>query len=123
VTNIGNGATPRPNTTGVNPKISNPTPLAWFNTSAFVVNAPYTYGTASRNTIIGPGLVQLDMSLMRSIVFGDRVATQLRWDVFNAANHPIFGLPNSTLNSKTYGQVSSTNVDSREMQVSLRITF
>jgi len=38
----------------------------------FVVNAPYTYGTASRNTIIGPGLVQLDMSLMRSIVFGDR---------------------------------------------------
>ena len=122
VTNIGNGATPRPNATG-NPKLSNPTPLKWFNTAAFTINAPYTYGTAGRNTIIGPGLVQLDMSLMKSIVFGDRVATQLRWDVFNAANHPIFGLPNTTLNSTSYGKISGTNVDSREMQVSMRIVF
>ncbi len=123
VTNIGNGATPRPNWTGASTKISNPTAQKWFNTSAFVINAPYTYGTASRNTIIGPGLVQLDMSLMKSIVFGDRVATQLRWDVFNAANHPIQGLPNATLNSASYGQISNTAVDNREMQVSMRIVF
>jgi len=70
-----------------------------------------------------PAIGSTHVEYKRAIVFGDRVATQLRWDVFNAANHPIFGLPNSTLNSKTYGQVSSTNVDSREMQVSLRITF
>jgi hypothetical protein len=123
VTNIGNGATPRPNATGASTKISNPTALKWFNTSAFVINAPYTYGTASRNTINGPGLVQLDTSLMKSIVFADRVATQFRWDVFNAANHPIFGLPNATLNSASYGQISNTAVDSREMQVSLRVVF
>ena len=123
VTNIGNGATPRPNTTGISPKLSNPTPLNWFNKAAFVKNAPYTYGTASRNTIIGPGLVQLDTSLMKSIVFGDRIATQFRWDVFNVANHPIFALPNTALNSVSYGQISSTNVDSREMQISMRIVF
>lgn len=123
VTNIGNGATPRPNVTGISPKLSHPTPTKWFNTAAFAINAPFTYGNAGRNTIIGPGLVQLDMSLMKTITVRERVATQLRWDVFNVANHPIFGLPNTTLNSKFYGQVSNTIVDSREMQVSLRIAF
>ena len=38
-------------------------------------------------------------------------------------NHPIFGVPNATLSSAAYGQISSTIVDSRQMQVALRITF
>ncbi len=123
VSNIGNGATPRPNATGISPKLAHPTPAQFFNTAAFAINAPYTYGTAGRNTITGPGLVQLDMSLMRTIPFGERVASQLRWDVFNVANHPIFALPNGTANSTTFGAISSTNVDSREMQISARIVF
>jgi hypothetical protein len=43
--------------------------------------------------------------------------------VFNATNHPIFGVPNATLSSAVYGQISSTVIDSRQMQVALRITF
>jgi hypothetical protein len=123
VSNIGNGATPRPNATGISPQLSHPNPARFFNTAAFAINAPYTYGTAGRNTIIGPGLVELDMSLMKTIPFGERVASQLRWDVFNVANHAIFALPNGTANSTTFGAISSTIVDSREMQVSLRIVF
>src|ERR1039458_8593563 len=123
VPNIGNGSTPRPNTTGISPKISNPTPRKWFNPAAFAVNAPYTYGNASRNTVIGPGLVELDMSLMKSIPIGDRLSSQLRWDMFNVANHPIFGQPQTTLSSSSYTQISSTKVDSREMQISMRFVF
>ncbi len=124
VTNIGNGAQDRPNyVPGVNPNNGPRTPFEWFNTSAFVVQPAFTYGTASRNTIIGPGLVQLDMSLMKAIPIGDRVVTQLRWDLFNSTNHPIFGLPAASIGSATFGQISSTNVDSREMQISMRIVF
>jgi hypothetical protein len=123
VANIGNGYTDRPNVTGISPKLSHRTPQEFFNTAAFVPNPAYTFGNAGRNSVEGPGLIDLDMSLMKSIPFGDRVASQFRWDLFNVANHPIFGLPNNAINSTAFGTISSTIVDSREMQISLRVVF
>jgi hypothetical protein len=63
------------------------------------------------------------MSLMKTIPVGARVATQLRWEVFNVANHPIFVLPNGTLNSTAFGTISAMKIDNREMQVAARIVF
>jgi hypothetical protein len=123
VANIGNGYTDRPNVTGISRKLSHPTPQEFFNTAAFVPNPAYTFGNAGRNSVEGPGLIDLDMSLMKSVPFGERVMSQFRWDLFNVANHPIFGLPNNAINSTAFGTISSTIVDSREMQVSLRIVF
>jgi hypothetical protein len=123
VPNIGNGATPRPNVTGQPIQLAHPTVAAWFNTAAFVKQTAFTFGNDSRNNVIGPGVVDLDMSLMKTIPFGERVATQLRWEVFNVANHPIFALPNGTLNSTAFGTISATKVDNREMQVAARIVF
>ena len=60
------------------------------------------------------------MSLMKTIPMGQRVATQLRWEVFNVANHPIFALPNGTLNSTAFGAISATKIDNREMQVAAK---
>lgn len=67
--------------------------------------------------------VDLDVSLMKTIPMGQRLATQLRWEVFNVANHPIFALPNGTLNNTAFGAVSATTIDNREMQVAARIVF
>jgi hypothetical protein len=119
----GTGIAQRPNATGISPQLSNPTPKNWFNKAAFAYNAPYIYGNDGRNNIIGPGLIETDLSLTKTIKATDRLGAELRWEVFNAANHPIFGLPNATLSSATYGSISSTIVDSRQMQVALRITF
>ncbi len=121
--NISTGSTPRPNVTGISPVLSNPTAKRFFNGSAFAINAPYTFGNARRNSIIGPRLVDLDMSLMRRVNFTERVGAELRWDVFNVANHPIFSLPDANLSSATYTSISSTRVDSREMQLAVRIVF
>ena len=123
VPNIGNGATPRPNLTGLPIQLANRTVGKWFNTAAFAVQPAYTFGNAGRNIVEGPGEVDLDMSLMKTIPIGERVATELRWEVFNVANHPIFSLPNGTFNSTTFGAISSTKVDSREMQIAARIVF
>jgi hypothetical protein len=119
----GTGIAERPNATGISPQLSNPTVKDWFNKGAFVYNAPYIYGNDGRNNIIGPGIVETDLSLTKTIKATEHFGAQLRWELFNAANHPIFALPSATLSSATYGQLSSTIIDAREMQLALRLTF
>jgi hypothetical protein len=119
----GTGIAQRPDATGISPQLSNPTPKLWFNKAAFAYNAPYIYGNDGRNNIIGPHVVDTDLSLTKGIKATERLGAELRWEVFNALNHPIFGVPNATLSSAAYGAISSTIIDSRQMQVALRITF
>ena len=119
----GTGIAERPDATGVSAQSSNPTVKNWFNKAAFVYNAPYIYGNDGRNNITGPGVIETDLSLTKTIKATEAFGAQLRWEMFNAANHPIFGVPNATLSSAAYGQISSTIIDSRQMQVALRLTF
>jgi hypothetical protein len=119
----GTGIAQRPDATGISPQLSDPTPKLWFNKAAFTYIRPYIYGNDGRNNIIGPHVVDTDLSLTKGIKAGERVGAELRWEIFNAMNHPIFGVPNATLSSATYGSISSTIIDSRQMQVALRITF
>jgi hypothetical protein len=55
----------------------------------FVTEPPPRKIYGRQKTVIGPGGVDLDMYLMKTIPMGERVATQLRWEVFNVANHPV----------------------------------
>jgi hypothetical protein len=119
----GTGIAERPDATGISPQLANPTVKNWFNKAAFVYNAPYIYGNDGRNNIIGPNIRETDLSLTKNIKMTERYGAELRWEVFNATNHPIFGVPNSTLSSASYGMISSTVIDSRQMQVALRLTF
>jgi hypothetical protein len=119
----GTGIAERPNATGITPQLANPSPTDWINKAAFVYNAPYIYGNDGRNNIIGPGIIETDLSLTKTILAKERFGAQLRWEVFNATNHPIFGVPNATLSSAVYGQISSTIIDAREMQLGLRLIF
>lgn len=119
----GTGIAQRPNATGISPQSSNPSPRDWFNKAAFVYNQQYVYGNDGRNNIIGPGIIETDLSLTKTIQATERFGAQLRWEVFNATNHPIFGVPNASLASAAYGQISSTIIDAREMQIGLRLIF
>ncbi|PYX30332.1 MAG: hypothetical protein DMG80_12545 [Acidobacteria bacterium] len=66
-------------------------------------------GTSRRNQLIGPGLVQLDMSLIKNTKITERVAVQFRWEVFNLLNRGNFNyLPNYTLN-ESFGQLTETS--------------
>jgi hypothetical protein len=51
----GTNGTLRANYDGAPIAISDPTALLFFNTAAFSIPAPGTFGNAGRNTIIGPG--------------------------------------------------------------------
>jgi len=114
----------RPNVVG-NWQLANPTVAEWFNTAAFVANAPYTYGDAGRNIIRGPGLVNLDLALHKSFRITERVSAQLRVESFNATNTPALGPPNTVLGNPLFGQITATAVgtSSRDNQIGLKVVF
>lgn len=105
----------------------------FFNTNAFVDRlgvAPgaaqpvFRYGTAGRNTIIGPGIMGIDASVNKFFRFLEGKHTvELRGEFFNAPNRPNFAQPGTTLRTPTYGVISATRLDSRQIQVALRYSF
>jgi hypothetical protein len=103
----------------------------YFNTAAFVdrlgqnPNAitDFRFGTAGRNTIIGPGIASLDASVSKVFSLKERHHLDLRGEFFNLPNHAIFAQPGSTLRTATYGVITGTRIDSRQIQVALRYSF
>lgn len=123
-TNIGVGAGNRPNRVGdPNLPSSERTVDRWFATEAFVQPPLYTFGDAGRNIVEGPGIVNLDASLTKQFAAGGQRRLEFRAEVFNVANHPILGRPDTNLSSATYGRITSTRIDSRQIQLALRFTF
>jgi trimeric autotransporter adhesin len=79
--------------------------LDWFNAAAFV--APNGYGTASRGSIEGPGIVAVDASLSRTVALGETRSFEARVTANNVFNTVQYSGIDTTLNSQTFGQVTS----------------
>ena len=112
----------RPNLVG-NPNLSNPTPQQWFNTAAFASPAQYTFGTAGRNILRTQASQDFDLSLFREDKVTERIKLQFRVEAFNALNHPVFGIPQTTFTSPTFGVVSTTIGNARQIQLGLKMIF
>jgi hypothetical protein len=71
----------------------------WYNVSAFAMPAQYTYGNFRRNTISGPGLSEVNMSLGKTFALwpSRNVNFELRANATNVLNHPSFGQPGTTI--------------------------
>ena len=104
----------------------------YFNTSAFVDRlgqnpaaiTDFRFGTGGRNTLIGPGIAGLDASINKAFAWNEgRHKVDLRGEFFNLPNHANFSQPGSTLRTPTYGVISSTRIDSRQIQIALRYSF
>jgi hypothetical protein len=80
----------------------------FFNTSAFTLNAPLTFGNSGRNIVTGPGFTGVDFALMKNTVITERVNMQFRAEFFNIFNHPNFALPNNVLTSPSFGALFQT---------------
>jgi hypothetical protein len=87
----------------------------WFNPAAFTAPAN-GYGTASRNSIEGPGTVAFNVALSRSFAFGGTRNLETRLSATNAFNTVQYSGIDTNLNSATYGQVIST---ANQRQISL----
>ena len=74
------------------------------------------FGTASRNSIEGPGTVSYDAALSRTFSFGGTKSLETRLTAANAFNTVHFSSIDTQINSGTYGQVTGT---ASQRQISL----
>jgi len=96
----------------------------YFNPAAFAVNAPGTFGTSGRNILRGPGTNSADIGVDKNWAIRERYQLQFRWEMFNAFNHPSFGIPNNDPSSGNTGQITNTGViPPRVMQGALKFSF
>jgi len=123
VSHLNNGQGNRPDRVG-NGELSHPTIAQWFDTSAFIDHQEEgTYGDAGVFPLHGDDQIQLDSSLAKTFKLFERTQLEFRADAFNTFNHPDFGTPDATVGDGGEGQVTSTSVDNRRMQLSLRLSF
>jgi Carboxypeptidase regulatory-like domain len=97
----------------------------WFNTAAFTLPAPYTFGNEGRNNLTGPPFKNLDFITYKDFLFTERVRLQFRAEFFDIFNHPSFGLPDRTVTDANYGVITSTAIPdaNREIQFALKLMF
>jgi Carboxypeptidase regulatory-like domain len=97
----------------------------YFNTAAFVpVNSVPRgiYGDATRGLIYGPGDVNTDLAVMRSINLPSNIRMQLRGEFFNAFNQVNFNNPNTTVSSTSFGRITGTG-PARVVQLAAKVIW
>src|SRR5439155_18899403 len=115
----------RPNVvTGVNPVLSHRDPALWFNTSAFSRSVG-AFGASPRNPLTGPILHTTDLSVSKAfrIPYAESHQILFRTEFFNSFNSPQFDLPGGTLGNSTFGVVTGTRSDNRQIQFALKYMF
>jgi len=118
----GASGTLRANYDGSPLTISNPTIDQFFNTAAFSIPAAGTYGNSSRNLVIGPGSRLLNAQFSRDLRLGGNRVMSLQLNVNNLLNTVNFGGLNTTINSPSFGQITSVRA-MRSMTFNARFRF
>jgi hypothetical protein len=119
----------RPNING-SPRLSSSerTIQRWFNTSVFSPADPLSFGNSPRNPVRGPGLFNIDLSLVKQFPFGESRRVEFRAESFNFTNTPPLGAPNTSYNpglplaQQSFGRITSAG-DGRIVQLALKLVF
>ena len=120
---------------GCNLGVNSGNPVHYIKTQCFSFPAPATrMGNAGRNSLIGPGLSNFDLSLLKNNYIrriSESFNIQFRADFFNVLNHPNFSPPvvNNTIFGAngaavtTAGLITTTSTSSRQLQFALKILW
>ena len=91
---------------------------------------PVHLGNLGRNTVLGPGINNWDISLYRQLKITERLNTQLRFETYNTLNHTQFSSYDQTLKFDSAGKqvnplfnLPSANRPPRRIQLSVRFRF
>ena len=112
---------------------TNPGSANYLNTACFTFPTPSTLlGDSGRNSLIGPGLVNLDTVLLKDSHLTERLDLQFQGEFFNVVNHANFAPPlkgttnifnaNGSLLANA-GQITSTVTTSRQIQFALKLIW
>jgi hypothetical protein len=84
------------------------------------------WGNMGSGVILGPGQFNFDAALLKSIHVGgvqEAGSLQFRAEFFNIMNHPQFSNPTTAFSSGNFGQITSTTVNPRLVQLALKYIF
>jgi hypothetical protein len=101
-------------------------PGFYLNPAAFAIPTLGTLGTCAPRAFHGPGIENLDASLFKIFALTERYRIEFRSEFFNALNHANFSNPNSSFTTSSlgsFGKLSSTTTDPREIQFALKLYF
>jgi outer membrane receptor protein involved in Fe transport len=127
----GNTSGQRPDVVpGVSPIPDDQNPGRWLNLAAFAVPARGTWGNIGRNTLRGPGLFQVDLSIQRRFRLGADRNVEWRMEAFNAFNRQNLGNPNTNISSGVaFGRITGPlnlgygTGTARQMQFMVRLNY
>ena len=94
----------------------------FFNTAAFAVPAPGTFGSASRNMIPGPGSRLVNAQFSRDLQFQRNRGLTIQVTANNLLNGVNYSRVDTTVNSPTFGQILGVG-PMRSAQLNIRFRF
>ena len=100
----------------------------YFDPTAFALPPAGFYGNVGRNTLIGPGYADVDLTLEKAVSIGGSRRVLLRAEAFNVLNRVNFQLPNTTVFtsagtvSPTAGRITNA-LPARQLQVGVKFVF
>jgi hypothetical protein len=94
----------------------------FFNLAAFTIPPAGAYGNAGRNTIPGPGVFSMNLSLQRTIQITERLRLNLSVNSTNFTNHVNISGYGTVVNSLTYGVPTSAGA-MRNLTLTARFNF
>jgi hypothetical protein len=80
------------------------------------------YGNLGRNVFHGPGTLNTDLRLSKTVHLTERYTVTLRGEAFNFFNHAQFFNPDGNINDTTFGQVLTAH-DPRFLQITAQFRF
>jgi len=114
---------------GVNPLASNPSRSQWLNPAAFAVPANNIgrFGNCGVGIMEGPGTQNFSASIGKRFNLTERFAALYEAQISNVFNITNLGIPNTQINSDSFGRVTSTQAaeqaGARTIQMTLRLMF
>ncbi len=96
-----------------------------FAGQVFFNNTPGNTSELGRALFNGPTFYNLDLSLIKRFVIGERLTFQIQGDLFNVFNRANFNLSDSqflNINSTNFGRITQLS-DQRITQLAVRLTF
>jgi hypothetical protein len=115
------------------------TPNLWYDPCAFTLQTPGFLGTAGRDILRGPGVANLDFSIVKDTAvpkLGEGGKLEFRTEIFNILNRANFDSPDRTVFAGsslpgaapesvlgTAGQITRTLTTSRQIQFALKLIF
>ena len=121
VANIGVGGQ-RPNRVGLGVK-ENPTVESWFDKSAFVVPANFTFGNSGGRILREDSFEVFNFSIFKEFQVKEGQRLQFRAEFFNFTNTPNFLAPSGQVDQAAGDRVTATANAPRQIQIALKYNF